>query len=175
MTIHWKAVKQYFTEVLFCLFFDFPEFEILENWTIMVMELSRVKRYQDRITDCIFNLAWVVSPHTKQKLTHGFTWLGLNIVSHPMGHRRTGIDENDETILARRQVMIGWLLLTFLFPENQSMLIFTCFCQPLPLCIYLKRTYILSQLNGTHPLTHTYRAPLPYPSDPKTQKGLSCH
>ena len=45
MTIHWKAVEQYFTVVLRCFFFlvTFTQFEILENLSILDMAPSGVK------------------------------------------------------------------------------------------------------------------------------------
>ena len=39
MTIHWKAVEQYFTAVLFF----FPKFVILENLSVLDLALSGVK------------------------------------------------------------------------------------------------------------------------------------
>ena len=46
MTIHWKAVEHYFAVVLFvCLFFffNFTQFVILENLSILDLALSGVK------------------------------------------------------------------------------------------------------------------------------------
>ena len=40
MTIHWKAIEQYFTVVLF---FNFTQFVILQNLSILDLALSRVK------------------------------------------------------------------------------------------------------------------------------------
>ena len=42
MTIHWKAVEQYFTVVLFA-FFNFPQFVILNNLSFLDLVLSGVK------------------------------------------------------------------------------------------------------------------------------------
>ena len=41
MTIHWTAVEQYFTVVLFV--FNFTQFVMLENLSIMDLPLSEVK------------------------------------------------------------------------------------------------------------------------------------
>ena len=41
MTIHWKDVEQYFTVVLFI--FQFSQFVILENLSILDLTLSGVK------------------------------------------------------------------------------------------------------------------------------------
>ena len=42
MTLHWKAVEQYFT-VVSCLFFDFAQYIILENLPILDSTLSGMK------------------------------------------------------------------------------------------------------------------------------------
>ena len=42
MTIHWKAVEQYFTVVLF-VFFNFNQFVILENLLILYLGISGMK------------------------------------------------------------------------------------------------------------------------------------
>ena len=43
MTIHWKAVEQHFTVVLF---FNFTQFVILENLSILDLALLGVKGYK---------------------------------------------------------------------------------------------------------------------------------
>ena len=44
MTIHWKAVEQYFTAVLF-VFFNFTQFVIFENLSILDLALSGIKGF----------------------------------------------------------------------------------------------------------------------------------
>ena len=43
MTIHWKAVEQYFNVVLGLFFFSFTQFVILDNLSIWDLALSGVK------------------------------------------------------------------------------------------------------------------------------------
>ena len=57
MTIHWKAIEQYFTVC----FFDFTQFVILENLSILDLALSGVKGLICRGQSCYYRNIYSVS------------------------------------------------------------------------------------------------------------------
>ena len=74
MTIHWKAVEQYFTVVLFG--FNFPQFVILENLSVLDLALAVSERvYNNTVSPLLERRANARNVSTSLLPYSGLTYL----------------------------------------------------------------------------------------------------